>query len=272
TDAGDLSLRLITALSEKFGDHPAIEVARSTYLPLQLAYLGRFRDAYAAHGDRPTPLYAELVWLNAVPAEAARATYARALHDNPFGPRSPLPSGARSALPFWARVGDTASIAAVARAFAQADGGLSGQSARCTRASAQAYLSLARRDSAHAAAQFRALSDTLCVHCQVDRMVASQLLEARGSTDDARRLLGARLPVLLSPLEVWGAAERGRLLEGSEADRDRDRAIAGYRVVAGAWSRGDPAARNMAAAGAAALKRLRRPQVPEISRRNFPRR
>ena len=253
-DANDLPLRIITALSTRFGDHADIELARSIYLPLQLAYLGRFREAYEALGDRPISLYAELVWLNAVPREAARTTYARLFRENP--------AGARSALPFWARIGDTASIAAFARALPPASGQQRTRSARYDVAVAQAYMSLAKRDSARAVEQFRALSDTLCSNCHLDRMVTAQLLAARGFNDEAARVVNTRLYALLSPMEVWAAAERGRLLERSEDDRLRERAADGYRVVAAAWARGDPAARALAATGETALRRMGVPLIP----------
>ncbi|MDQ3515674.1 MAG: serine/threonine protein kinase [Gemmatimonadota bacterium] len=262
-DPGDLALKVVNSLASKFGDHSAIEVARSTYLPLQLAYLGRFREAYAALGDRPTALYAELVWLNAVPGEAARTTYARALRENPAGPPYPLPVGARSAFPFWARTGDTASIAAVARAFDRSDGGLTPRAAKYTRAAAQAYLSLAKRDSVRAVEQFRALSDTMCINCLLDRVVTAQLLEARGFPDEAGKLLSVRMHALLSPIEVWAAAERGRLLERAKDGAARKRATDGHRVVAAAWARGDPAARGRAAAAEASLRRMKQPLVPQ---------
>ena len=254
-DSNDLPLRIITALAARFGDHPDIEIARSTYLPLQLAYLGRFRDAYAALGDKPTSLYAELVWLNAVPRDAARATYAQLLRENP--------AGARSALPFWARIGDTASISAFARAVSSDDGAQSARMTRYNRAVAQAYMALAHRDSAGALERFRALGDTLCVNCHVDRMITAQLLEARGFADEAGTILNARLHALLSPMEVWAAAERGRLLERSKDERLRDRSVDGYRVAAAAWARGDPAARAVATSAAAGLRRMEEPLIPE---------
>ncbi|MBA3578766.1 MAG: serine/threonine protein kinase [Gemmatimonadaceae bacterium] len=246
--ASDSPLRIITALSSKFGDHPAIEVARSTYLPAQLAYLGRFRDAYDALGDRPTPLYAELVWLNAVPVDAARTAYARLLRENP--------AGASSALPFWARMGDTTSIRTFSRAVAGAVPGVSARASSYARSAADAYLSLARRDTARALEQFRALGDSLCASCKIDRAVTAQLLEARGFAEEAGKLLNVRLYSWLSPMEVWVAAERGRLLERSSDAAAKERAAAGYRVVAGAWARGDPAARALAAAGQAGLRRM----------------
>ena len=247
-DPADFPVKLITALASRFGDHWAIETARSTYLPAQLAYLGRFRDAYEALGDRPTALYGELVWLNAIPEESARATYARALRESP--------ASARSALPFWARGGDTASITALSRAFTGSDGGLTPRSAAYTRAVAEAYLSLAKRDSARATAQFRALGDTSCSNCHVDRVITAQLLEAAGEPEAAARLLDVRFFTWISPMEVWAASHRGRLLERSG---EKARAAAGYRVVAGAWSRGDPAARALASSGQAGLKRLGEP-------------
>ncbi|MEO7647734.1 MAG: serine/threonine-protein kinase [Gemmatimonadaceae bacterium] len=260
-DPNDLPLRIITALSSRFGDHHDIELARSTYLPLQLAYLGRFREAYAALGNQPTSLYAELVWLNAVPRDAARATYARLLRDNP--------KGARSALPFWARIGDTASIAAFSHVSSQNGGAQAQRSAKYNRAVGEAYMSLARRDTARALEQFRVLNDTMCINCHVDRMITAQLLEARGLADQAATLHNVRLYALLSPMEVWSASERGRLLERSRDARLRARATDGYRVVAAAWGRGDPAARALAAAAAAGLRRLDEPSTPEAPTRKL---
>ncbi|HEX2722258.1 MAG TPA: hypothetical protein VHM24_05025, partial [Gemmatimonadaceae bacterium] len=111
------------------------------------------------------------------------------------------------------------------------------RSARYRAASARAYLSLVRRDTADAIKKFTALHDTLCIACYVDRMEAAKLLGARGRIADAEKLLIQRVYNLITPVEILIAFERARV---AARLGHRDEALRSYRLVVAAWSTGDP--------------------------------
>src|SRR6185503_8717231 len=73
----------------------------------QLAFRGHFSEAYRALTNRDTPIFAELAYLDAVPVEDARTTFAR-------WARLDL-EVTRQALAWWSSRRDTASLAAFAR-------------------------------------------------------------------------------------------------------------------------------------------------------------
>jgi len=124
-------------------------------------------------------------------------------------------------------------------------------------AATRAFLTLARGDTAEALRLFDERPDTACfTSCLIDDLVHIQLLAARGRLADAaarleRPLLGFA-PGLL-PVEALRALERGRVYERLG---DRERAIAGYSVVAQAWRNPDPDLQPFVSEARAALARL----------------
>src|SRR2546428_6999213 len=135
-------------------------LVRKSVLTNALAHRGHLREAYAVGGTRFPAEFAQLALLGGVPPESARATFARWLGE-------PLPrqfsvdllAPRLTALPWWAARGDTTSLQAFVRrwrAIAPAAGpnvelklwALYGA------ASGQAYVALARHDTADARRRF----------------------------------------------------------------------------------------------------------------------
>jgi hypothetical protein len=102
---------------------------------------------------------------------------------------------------------------------------------------ARAHLFHARGDTAGSLARFRALPDSLCNGCYMDRLVRAWLLARAGAERDAAAALAEPLDAFLTPMEVVFALERGRLAERLGARRH---AAFAFRFVAEAWLRGDP--------------------------------
>jgi eukaryotic-like serine/threonine-protein kinase len=203
------------------------------YIPLELAFRGRMNEAFTRTRSSPTVLLTELAFLNAIPRDTATALF-----------ESWLSTGhpaVRSALPWWAQMGDTASIVAFARradstARSATVSGNARTRANYTAAASAAYLALARRDSVTALAKFAALSDTSCVSCYVDRLIEARLHRARGHLAMADTLLSQRMATVLSPMEVLIALERGEVAaslgKAPEARRQ-------FQFVIDAWGAGD---------------------------------
>jgi hypothetical protein len=146
-------------------------------------------------------------------------------------------TAARSALPWWARAGDVASIERF-RVRARLD-------VRCERpwhrlraahdtGAARAYLHSARRDSAGGAAQLRQLS-THSVCRATGPLSEARLLIARGRVRQGRHAARQRLYTVMTPPRCgsrWSAARARR-------SATRPRAVRAYSLVVNAWERGD---------------------------------
>ena len=109
-DTAETSLSFLRAIARhpRSSDSFAQDsVNLATYLPLQLAYRGRLHEAYLAVGNRPGRLFSQLAILGAIDPDTASAVFAEWLAAG--RPET------RSALPWWAGRGDTASIVAFLR-------------------------------------------------------------------------------------------------------------------------------------------------------------
>jgi hypothetical protein len=199
----------------------------------QLAFRGHFSEAYRALTNRDTPIFAELAYLDAVPVEDARTTFARwARLDREV---------TRQALAWWSSRRDTASLAAFARrATTRLVPDTAAVEARARviydTTAAAAHLALARGDSTTALRLFLALPDTLCPACYLDRLTRARLLASNGRDREAAQILAEPLAAFLTPVEVVFALDRARA-----ARRMGDTATARecYRFVLDAWSHGD---------------------------------
>src|SRR5256886_14607861 len=170
-------LRLARAVvgSRRTGD-PVLDdsLGRKWVLTNALAHRGHLREAYAVGGTRFPAEFAQIASLGGVPPESTRATFAGWLGE-------PLPrqfsfdllAPRLAAFPGWAARGDTSSLQALVRrwrAIAQTAGpnvemrlwALYGP------ASGQAYVALARHDTAAALRRFVELPDSVCP-CLPDR-------------------------------------------------------------------------------------------------------
>ena len=236
---------------------------RRAYVVDELALRGRLREAVDTLGTNIGGLEAEpfgfLAYLGAVPSDTAKAVFARMLHD-----RSVWVGGA---LPWWAARSDTASLLS---AVARADSQLAASSTPVSRrnagyrvAATLAYLSLARHSS-DALARFRALPDSLCPACYLDRYMKARLLRqpraacrgggcawrtslcvarAAGSSVGARASSGGRktaaLPRRFALLRVGGSGVVGWRRASTcrrDAGRDESRTV-GRRSAAASASR-----------------------------------
>jgi len=119
--------------------------------------------------------------------------------------------------------------------------------------SGQAYLALARRDTAEALRRFLALPDTSCPGCYFEPMERVQLLAAAGRNQEAAALLERDLPAGWDPRIVLWTLERGRV---NERLGNRDKAIPAYRFVADVWIHADPELQPFVEEAKAALIRL----------------
>jgi hypothetical protein len=229
-----------------------------------LSYRGHLREAYDVYvrsgedpGNGPVALpsaFAELALLGTIPADTARAAFAAWLRR----PSLDLPE---LALPWWAAVGDTASLHAYARrADSAARAGheplILGRH-RYRAEAARAYGALARRDSAEALRRLMRLPDSLCYRCWFAPLTRVELLTRRGRDAEAATLLRRTLwskkahTRLLS--EVFWALQRGRV---AERLGDRETARRSYRFVADVWAHADPALQPYVAEANRALARL----------------
>jgi hypothetical protein len=71
----------------------------------------------------------------------------------------------------------------------------------------------------------------------MDRLQSAKLLAAKGKLEEASVILGQRLNTFITPAEILIAFERGRV--ASKLGKRED-AIRAFRLVADAWSAGDP--------------------------------
>lgn len=121
---------------------------------------------------------------------------------------------------------------------------------------AQAYLALARGDSADALRRFAAIPDTLCNAgwCDAYHLTFATLRSARGDDRGAMALLERRASRAGSSASwVLTRLARARVRERLH---QRDDAIGDYRYVATAWRKGDPEVQPYVAEAKAALARL----------------
>ncbi|HET6761687.1 MAG TPA: hypothetical protein VFH13_06280, partial [Gemmatimonadaceae bacterium] len=250
-DSAETALRFLRAVarhprSSKSFTQDSVKLA--SYLPLQLAYRGRLHEAYLAMGNRPSRLFAQLVLLGAIDPDTASRVFAQWLADS-------RPE-ARSALPWWATRGDTASIVALLRVYraksAQARAEKKTYPEYDSQA-AQAYLFLAHSDTASAANAFGLLSDTLCLRCDQDHLANALLLAKRRNFVAADKILRQRLYSYLTPGEIIMALARGKV---AEAAGQRDIALRSYRLVVSAWARGDPEVQGHVQEAQAGIRRL----------------
>ena len=234
-DTAETALRFLRALARRPRSSPRFaqdSIHLMNFLPSQLAYRGRFREAYLAIGDRPSRLFAQLALLGAIDPATAAAVFSSWL-------QSGVPQ-IHLALPWWADRRDTTSILLLLRRYdadvarARGEGkpavGYESQAAR-------AYLLLARKDNGGALAAFSALSDTVCLRCDFDHLTAARLLAADKQFAVADKILRQRLYSVLTPTEIVMALERGKV---AQAMGRQDIALRSFHLVVRAWGRGDP--------------------------------
>jgi serine/threonine-protein kinase len=251
TDSAETALRLLRTVAGRPRTSPTFAQDSDrlqSSLPLQLAYRGRFSEAYLSIGTRPSRLFAQLVLLGAVEADTAKAVFARWLAARTLQ--------VHTALPWWAARGDSTSIMQLARFYDSVAAKAKPENllaARYNSAAARAYLALARRDTTSALTAFAALSDTACLRCDLDRLTAARLLAGARRFAEADKILRQRLFSAVTPTEIVMAMERGKVATALGHKSDARRC---FQLVLQAWARGDPVARNWVAEAQRGLTRL----------------
>jgi eukaryotic-like serine/threonine-protein kinase len=199
-----------------------------------------------------------LAFLGAIPAADAARAFAPALK-----PGVAVTDGHERrwlGLPWWARQGDTTSLALFQRRMHQAAarGGPPDDVRRAQyfETAAGGYLALVRGDTTNAIRHYAALPDSVycgLVTCTELRLTEAALLEARGAHEAAAAILDRWVPQIIGGLAVVGLAERGRI---AERLGDLTTARRAYQHVADDWRHADPELAGYVAEAKAGLARV----------------
>jgi tetratricopeptide (TPR) repeat protein len=235
-----------------------------------LAYRGHLREATRLLARHPGVMalgtYTELALLGLIPADTVDAVFERQLRE---GPGSYLRLG--FPLPWWAVKGDTARLKRYASQLAPRKSAenlpLLGRYLLAPRKSAEnlpllerylhaasnAYLSLARGDSAGAVAGFQVLPATAGI-VWYERLTLARLLAALGRDREALDVLDREFPfaAFIFQRGTW-ALERARL---AERLGQPEKARRWYGYVAQLWLHADPELQPVVAEAREALTRL----------------
>ena len=186
----------------------------------------------------------QLVALGAIPDDSAEVVFRR-WHEERINDRF-------STLWWFAERGDTAAVRDYIEALADPTP-FEERVAPYTQQASQAYLSLARGDTAAAVAMFREVPDSLCWWCSYVRLTRVQLLSATGQDAAAAQLLERRLRQFPDGLEPVWTLERGRV---NERLGNREVAVDAYQFVADVWRHADPDLQGYVDEAKAGLERL----------------
>jgi serine/threonine-protein kinase len=280
TDSAEAAVRLGRALysrrayevSSKTPAQRGPYIGSDRLLASTLGYRGHLLEAAGVLGQEPArvlgprdfprlvSLFAELSLAGAVPSDTARMVFHRWLHQVPFWPAG----GLVFALPWWSANGDTASLNEFRRRAVKAYASVAASASRQPNlddprygaAAAEAYLELARHDTATALRRFGTIPLTSCSWCFLDRLTDARILAAQHRDREALAMLNPGFPLVwaLPTQPVW-ALERARIAERAN---DRQTATDSYRFVTEAWRHADPVLQPYVAEAQAALERLSR--------------
>ncbi|HTG50245.1 MAG TPA: hypothetical protein VL915_07110, partial [Gemmatimonadales bacterium] len=230
------------------------------WLSGNLAFRGHLKEAYAVGGDSLAPVAGIAVLGNGPPKPAVAALLSRWLRNPPIaaGPTA-IPYGFNiqlfDALPWWAARHDTLSLAAFAGRMKALESRTPADVLPWLRygaASAEAYRSLARGDTAAALTRFTSLPDTVCP-CAYDQIVTAQLLLQRRREREAAAVFEKQLPAFMSPAEGLWRLQRARVFERLGK---RDAAIKDYQFTAAVWRHADTELQPYVTEARQALARL----------------
>lgn len=251
-DEQETSTRLIRYLATHRRSQMPISddtLVNNRLIASQLAFRGHLREAGATADPGYPSVSVERALAGSLPRDSAAALFSKWVADG----RLALAAGA---IPWWAAVRDTAALLAVRRA-ATMQALPHERLRRYLTGRTDAYLSLARGDSAEALRRFTALPESLCGGCQSVlaqvRLTTAQLLNAAGRHQEAATILAPELPALLRPLAVFTALERART---AERLGHVEAAVAGYEFVAGIWRNADEEYRPFVEEARTAIARL----------------
>ncbi len=203
---------------------------------------GRVREA-AELEFRSSYHILQLVALGAIPDDSAAVAFRHWLE---------VGNNRISTLWWFAQRGDTAAVLDYIHALADPTA-FEKRVAPYAQQASQAYLALARGDTAAAVSLFREVPDSLCWTCTYVRLTRVRLLAATGHDAEAARLLEPRLSLFPHGLEPVWIMERGRV---NERLGNREAAIDAYQFAADVWRHADPDLQGSVDEAKAGLARL----------------
>jgi tetratricopeptide (TPR) repeat protein len=247
-------------------------VIRHAILATTLAFRGHLREAarvVMAHPELAVwPVFHELALAGVISADTADAFYRRRLNREPFWSHSDYSDAAQSGLglaqaglrwgpPWWAARGDSASLKRYvervnwrARSKIAPPGGVTNP---YWLAAGEAYLALARGDTAAALTRFATLPDSTGP-VWPERLMLARLLATRGREREALAVLDREFPFhLVSASQGIWALERARL---AEKVGEYEIAKQWYAHVTAVWQHADPELQPFLAEAREALGRL----------------
>jgi serine/threonine-protein kinase len=245
-DSAETGMRFALAAHEKWADSLGLQ----PLLPaLQLAYRGHLGEAFARFGvSAPVVVF----WggmLGAIPADTVDAIF-----DLYRRERS---AGQQYAAGWWAARRDTTALLAhvttMTRLGEHHEREFLRPIYRYGAGAAQAFLSLARGDTADALRRLEALPDSLCPWCTVVPLTRVQLLARAGRDADAATRLQRDLASAFEPTTVLWVLERGRV---NERLGHLAAAADAYRFVADTWRHADPTLQPFTQEARAGLARV----------------
>ena len=244
TDSAEVAIRLSRLLAEgRPGFRPwSNPQTGRRQLFRSLARRGRVQEA-ADLELHSSGAVLQLVALGAIPDDSAVVIFRRWREEG---------IDRFSTLWWFAERGDTAAVRDYIEGLANPEA-FEERVAPYAQQASQAYLALARGDTAAAAAMFREVPDSLCWWCSYVRLTRVRLLAATGQDAAAARLLERRLRQFPDALEPVWVLERGRV---NERLGNREVAVDAYQFVADAWRHADPDLQGYVDEAKAGLARL----------------
>ncbi|MGH7676658.1 MAG: hypothetical protein ACREMV_15445, partial [Gemmatimonadales bacterium] len=251
-DTAETALRILKARAAAGDTAQLFGFGTRGFYTAVLAYRGHLREAAEVappYLGGSVLLFRALV--GAVPPDSADAGFAQLARTG---------DGAlQFATPWWASRGDTASLRDVVRRTDSVARHPPWPPLRPLMTyyagAAQAYLALARRDTADALRRLTTLPDSLCAgqSCYQVQLMRAQLLAAAGRDGEAAQLLDREPSSFIDAAHVIRQLERGRV---HERLGNRGTAIDAYRFVADAWIHADAELQPFVEEAKTALKRL----------------
>jgi serine/threonine-protein kinase len=249
-DSAEQALRIARLMAEgRPGNPPWSEPSTGRrHTLLQLTRRGHLREAAALLPSDDDYEFTDFVSLHdlarlgGVPPDRVTALFLRWIREGS--------QWGEAALWWFGERGDTAGIHELVAATRERGGAWGGLLDPFFEPAAEAYLALARGDSAEALDRFMALPDSLCSICDSESLTRIRLLTAAGRDAEAARYLERDGWMAFGV--VW-TLERARV---NDRLGNEERAIEDYAFVVDSWHQADPELQPVVEEARAALARL----------------